>query len=105
MEDMVLSHPAVLNAAIVAMPDEVLGERACAYVVLRAGTSLSFAELTRHLEGRRIARFKIPERLEIVERFPITAVGKISKKDLRADIVATLACESGAHKEEAGFSS
>jgi 2,3-dihydroxybenzoate-AMP ligase len=94
MEDMVLSHPAVLNAAIVAMPDEVLGERACAYVVLRAGTSLSFAELTRHLEGRRIARFKIPERLEIVERFPMTAVGKISKKDLRADIVAKLAREA-----------
>jgi 2,3-dihydroxybenzoate-AMP ligase len=94
MEDMVLSHPAVLNAAIVAMPDEVLGERACAYVVLRVGTSLSFAELTQHLEGRRIARFKIPERLEIVERFPMTAVGKISKKDLRADIVAKLAREA-----------
>jgi 2,3-dihydroxybenzoate-AMP ligase len=101
MEDMVLSHPAVLNAAIVAMPDEVLGERACAYVVLRAGTSLSFAELTRHLEGRRIARFKIPERLEIVERFPMTAVGKISKKDLRADIVAKLALEADGKVEAA----
>lgn len=95
MEDMVLSHPAVLNAAIVAMPDLVLGERACAYVVLRPGTSLSFAELTRHLEGRRIARFKLPERLEIVERFPMTAVGKISKKDLRMDIAARLAREAG----------
>jgi 2,3-dihydroxybenzoate-AMP ligase len=88
MEDMVLSHPAVLNAAIVAMPDEVLGERA-------------FAELTRHLEGRRIARFKIPERLEIVERFPMTAVGKISKKDLRADIVAKLALEADGKVEAA----
>jgi 2,3-dihydroxybenzoate-AMP ligase len=96
VEDLVLSHPAVLNAAIVAMPDQVLGERVCAYVVLRAGKSLSFAELARHLEGQRVARFKIPERLEIVERFPMTAVGKISKKDLRADIVARLARETGA---------
>ena len=101
MEDLVLSHPAVLNAAIVAMPDEVLGERACAYVVLRAGASLTFADLARHLEERRIARFKIPERLEIVERFPMTAVGKISKKDLRTDIVARLARETARKKQEA----
>ena len=60
MEDLVLSHPAVLNAAIVAMPDEVLGERACAYVVLRAGASLTFAELTRHLEERRIRASRFP---------------------------------------------
>ncbi len=95
MEDLVLSHPAVLNAAVVAMPDEVLGERACAYVVLRPGASLTFEELARHLEARRIARFKIPERLEIVECFPATAVGKVSKKDLRQDIAAKLAREAG----------
>jgi 2,3-dihydroxybenzoate---[aryl-carrier protein] ligase len=102
MEDLVLSHPAVLNAAVVAMPDEVLGERACAYVVLRAGERMTFADLARHLEGRRVARFKFPERLEIVECFPMTAVGKISKKDLRADIVAKLARETGAKKAGGG---
>ncbi|HLK85771.1 MAG TPA: AMP-binding protein [Candidatus Binataceae bacterium] len=102
VEDLVLSHPAVLNASVVAMPDAILGERACAYVVLRPGAHLTFAELTRHLEERRIARFKIPERLEIVERFPMTAVGKISKKDLRADIAARLKCESSAPVTEAG---
>ncbi|HZO80184.1 MAG TPA: AMP-binding protein [Candidatus Binataceae bacterium] len=99
VEDLVLSHPAVLNAAVVAMPDAVLGERACAYVVLRPGARLTFEDLVRHLDGRQVARFKFPERLEIVERFPTTAVGKVSKKDLRADIAARLAREAAARGE------
>ena len=105
MEDLVLSHPAVLNAAVVAMPDAILGERACAYVVLRPGESLSFNDLARFLDERRIARFKIPERLEIVDRFPMTAVGKISKKDLRADIAARLERESAQAGPAGGGSS
>ena len=81
----------MLNAAVVAMPDPVLGERACAYVIPRPGASPTLAELTRFLaEERRIARFKLPERLEVRERLPLTAVGKISKKDLRAEIAAAL---------------
>jgi 2,3-dihydroxybenzoate-AMP ligase len=96
IEDLVLSHPAVLNAAVVAMPDDVLGERACAYVILRDGRNLSLPELADYLEGRRIARFKFPERLEVVKQFPTTAVGKISKKDLRADIMDRLARETAA---------
>ena len=99
VEDLVLSHPAVLNAAVVAMPDPVLGERACAYVVLRPGAHLSFDDLIRHLDERRIARFKFPERMEIVDRFPITAVGKVSKKDLRAEIAAKLAGEATVRPE------
>ena len=96
IEDLMLSHPAVLNAAVVAMPDDVLGERACAYVILRDGRNLSLPELADYLEGRRIARFKFPERLEVVTQFPTTAVGKISKKDLRADITDRLARETAA---------
>jgi 2,3-dihydroxybenzoate-AMP ligase len=87
VENLILSHPAVLNAAVVAMPDPVLGERACAYVIPRPGTPPTLAELTRFLsEDKRIARFKLPERLEVRDRLPMTAVGKISKKDLREDI-------------------
>jgi 2,3-dihydroxybenzoate-AMP ligase len=87
VENLIMSHPAVLNAAVVAMPDPVLGERACAYVIPRPGTEPTLAELTRFLsEDKRIARFKLPERLELRERLPMTAVGKISKKDLREDI-------------------
>jgi 2,3-dihydroxybenzoate-AMP ligase len=91
VENLILSHPAVLNAAVVAMPDPVLGERACAYVIPRPGMQPTLADLTRFLsEDKRIARFKLPERLELRDRLPMTAVGKISKKDLRDEIGKTL---------------
>jgi 2,3-dihydroxybenzoate-AMP ligase len=91
VENLLLGHPAVLNAAVVAMPDPVLGERACAYVIPRAGAAPTLAELTRFLsEDKHIARFKLPERLELRERLPMTAVGKISKKDLREEIASIL---------------
>ncbi|MBI2206872.1 MAG: AMP-binding protein [Candidatus Rokubacteria bacterium] len=84
IENLMLGHPAVLNVAIVAMPDPVLGERACAFVVPRPGATLTLDDLTRFLvEERRIAKFKLPERLELRERLPTTAVGKVSKRDLR----------------------
>jgi 2,3-dihydroxybenzoate-AMP ligase len=91
VENLLLSHPAVLNAAVVAMPDPVLGERACAYVIPRPGARPTLAELTRFLsEDKRIARFKLPERLELRDRLPTTAVGKISKKALREEIAQIL---------------
>jgi 2,3-dihydroxybenzoate-AMP ligase len=86
IENLIITHPAVLNTAVVAMPDPVLGERTCAYVVLQQGASLDFERLRRFLEQKRIARYKLPERLELVPSLPTTAVGKISKKDLREDI-------------------
>jgi 2,3-dihydroxybenzoate-AMP ligase len=96
IENLLLSHPAVLNVAVVAMPDPVLGERACAYVIPRPGTSPTLGELTRFLfEDKRIARFKLPERLELRDRLPTTAVGKISKKDLREEIAAILDKDRG----------
>jgi 2,3-dihydroxybenzoate-AMP ligase len=90
IENLILTHPAVSNTAVVAMPDPVLGERTCAYVVLRGGTSLNLGQLCVFLEQKRIARFKLPERLEVIEALPTTAVGKISKKDLRDDVTRKL---------------
>jgi len=86
IENLIITHPAVLNTAVVAMPDPVMGERACAYVVLREGASLDLARLSGFLQQKRIARFKLPERLELIEALPTTAVGKIFKKELREDI-------------------
>ena len=86
IENLILTHPTVSNAAVVAMPDPVMGERSCAYVTLAPGSQLDLKGLAGFLENQRIARFKLPERLEVIERFPMTAVGKISKKDLREDI-------------------
>lgn len=96
VESAVLRHPAVQNVAVVAMPHPVLGEAVCAYVIPRAGAPLSVEALREFLDGAGIARFKAPERLELVDRFPLTSVGKISKKDLRADIAARLRAESAA---------
>jgi 2,3-dihydroxybenzoate-AMP ligase len=93
IENLVLAHPSVFNAAAVAMPDPVLGERICLYVILRSGTGLTFPELVAFLQAQQIAKFKLPERLEVVERFPLTSVGKVSKKDLRDDIARKLEAE------------
>lgn len=96
IENLILGHPAVLNAAVVAMPDPVLGERACACVVTRPGARLTLEELTRYLsDERRIAKFKLPERLEILDRLPTTAVGKVSKQQLREDLRRRLDAERG----------
>lgn len=93
IENLILAHPAVANVAIVAMPDHILGERACAYVTLNPGADLDLANLNNFLLSQKIAKYKLPERLEVIEQFPLTKVGKISKKDLRADIVSKLSQE------------
>ena len=82
VENLILQHPAVKNIACVPMPDERLGERMCAYVVTQKGHSLSFEELISFLQAREIAKFKLPERLELVEEFPVSTFGKVSKKVL-----------------------
>ena len=93
VENLILGHPAVLNVAVVAMPDRVLGEKVCAYVIARPGASLTLEELRQFMDRAGIAKFKLAERLQLVERFPLTTVGKISKKDLREDITAKLRAE------------
>jgi 2,3-dihydroxybenzoate-AMP ligase len=91
IENLVLMHPAVVNVACVPMPDPALGERMCAYVILRPGTTLTLKELTGFLQQQEIARFKLPERLEIVAEFPVSTFGKVSKKLLAERIAAKLA--------------
>ena len=94
VENHILAHPAVANCAYIAMPDALLGERACAYVILRPGASLTLKGLNDFLlRERKIAKFKLPERLEIVESFPLTAVGKINKKSLRQIIAEKIGQE------------
>ena len=63
VENLILMHPAVKSASLVAMPDPVFGEKACAFAVLKEGQKLSFKELIAFLEQQNIARFKLPERL------------------------------------------
>ncbi|KAB2846586.1 MAG: (2,3-dihydroxybenzoyl)adenylate synthase, partial [Hyphomicrobiaceae bacterium] len=93
VENLMLKHPALHSVALVAMPDPVYGERACAFGVLRAGATLTFEELSRFLLEQGIAKFKLPERLEIVPEFPVSGAGKILRRTLREIIEAKLAAE------------
>ncbi|MEU0989204.1 AMP-binding protein [Streptomyces sp. NPDC005953] len=90
VENLAYQLPQVDRAAAVAMPDAVLGERVCLYVVLRPGAQLTLEEVRAEMEHVGIARFKLPERLVIVNELAATKVGKIDKKALRADITHRL---------------
>jgi cyclohexanecarboxylate-CoA ligase len=83
IEGLIYQHPAIQEVALVAMPDPRLGERACAFAVLREDATLTFPELIEFLEQRRVARNYLPERLEVVEAMPKTPSGKIQKVVLR----------------------
>jgi 2,3-dihydroxybenzoate-AMP ligase len=93
IENLILMHPSVQNVACVAMPDPILGERMCACVIPKAGRTLTFAELIAHLEAEELARFKLPERLELMDDFPLSPFGKVSKKTLVETIAAKLEAE------------
>jgi len=82
IENLILQHPAVQNVACVPTPDPDLGERLCACVILRPGSALTLAELVGFLKEKEIAKFKLPERLKIVDDFPVSTFGKVSKKAL-----------------------
>lgn len=94
VEEIVVRHPQVTNCALVAMPDRVLGERACAYLVMEsAATTLTVRTLGEFLLSHGLAKYKLPERVEIVTDLPLTNVGKVSKKALREDLAARLRAE------------
>jgi non-ribosomal peptide synthetase component E (peptide arylation enzyme) len=97
VETLIVRHPAIVDAKVVAMPDRYLGEKACAFLVVRSGCECpSVAELGTFLLEQGLAKFKLPERIERIDAFPVTRVGKIDKKALRALIAEMLAKEDGA---------
>ena len=94
VENHILAHPDINNCAYVAMPDPLLGEKGCVFVVLLPGKSMTLEFLnTFLLQERKIAKFKLPEHLETVEALPLTHVGKVNKKDLRERIAAQVAAK------------
>lgn len=93
IEELLLEHPKVENVAIIGMPDKRLGEKVCAYVKTMPGESISFQEMVDFLMSKQIARFKLPERLEVVDEFPLSNIGKILKRDLADDITRKLEAE------------
>ena len=90
VEELVFQHPKVKDVAVVGMPDERLGEKSCAFVVLREKRRSRTSRLVRYLRGKGLATFKLPERLEILEALPYTTTGKMQKYILRERIAALL---------------
>lgn len=91
VEDILLQHPKIHDACVVAMSDERLGERSCAHVVLKAPHhSLSLEEVVAFFSRKRVAKYKYPEHIVVIEKLPRTTSGKIQKFLLRKDIMRRL---------------
>jgi cyclohexanecarboxylate-CoA ligase len=91
IEEYLHQHPDIADAVIVAMPDDRLQERGCAYVVpADPADPLTFDEMVSYLKEQGIAAQKLPERLEVVEELPMTASGKVQRYKLREDVADKL---------------
>ncbi|HUA32775.1 MAG TPA: AMP-binding protein [Candidatus Binataceae bacterium] len=102
VEAHLLAHPAVRAVAVVSMPDPTLGERACAFITIEIDAEQpSLEDIRELLSARGVARFKWPERLEIVAELPLTNVGKIQKAELRRLIAERLGAETASQAERA----
>lgn len=89
LEGLLLSHPAVLDAAVIGLPDRLLGERVCAVLRIQTGAERP-DDLARYLREAGLATHKIPDSFEFLDTFPATHVGKNSRRDLRALLSAQL---------------
>ncbi|PZO65016.1 MAG: 2,3-dihydroxybenzoate-AMP ligase [Paracoccus denitrificans] len=84
IEDHLLAHPGIFDAAVVSIPDEVLGERSCAFVIAAPGERPRIPDIKAFIRKRGIAEFKVPDQVVFVDSFDTTAVGKVSRNVLRA---------------------
>jgi cyclohexanecarboxylate-CoA ligase len=86
VESLLVTHSAIAEAACVSEPDAVMGERVCAFVILREDTTVTLEDVRAHLAAAGLARFKLPERLVVRDALPRTASGKVRKSTLRAEL-------------------
>jgi non-ribosomal peptide synthetase component E (peptide arylation enzyme) len=93
IEGLLLTHPKIKSVALVSMPDPIMGEKACAYVALNAGEQLTFEEMTSFLKGKKIAPYKFPERLEVLDELPLRGYQKVAKRELQKDLMRKLQAE------------
>jgi len=101
VENVIARHPEIADVKVVAMPDRMFGEKACAYLIMRPGRALlSVKQLGDFLVAQGLAKFKLPERIEGIEGFPVTRVGKVDKAALRKMVADKLAGAQAAPSEE-----
>ncbi len=94
VEGLLNEHPKIQSLAIVAMPDPEYVERACAYVVLKPGETFTFEDMVSFLRSKKLAMYKLPEHLEIIDAMPTVGdSGKVDKKVLKQDIEKKIAAE------------
>jgi non-ribosomal peptide synthetase component E (peptide arylation enzyme) len=93
VEGILLTHPKIKSIAIVSMPDPIMGEKCCAYVTLNKGEQFTFEEMISFLKTKKIANYKLPERLEIREELPLRGEQKVAKALLCEDIIQKLKAE------------
>jgi non-ribosomal peptide synthetase component E (peptide arylation enzyme) len=94
VEALLVTHPAITEAACVAVPDPVMGEKVCAFVIVAGDSEVTLAEVRAHLLEHGLARFKLPERLEARATLPRTASGKVQKSPLRDALRSSQAPDS-----------
>jgi cyclohexanecarboxylate-CoA ligase len=99
VEDLLFDHPRISEIAVVAMPDPIMVERACAFIVPQGDTPPTLEDLADYLGERGVAKQKIPERVEVVSELPKTLSGKVQKFRLRETIRDTLARETSLEKK------
>ncbi len=93
IEGFLTTHPKVNAAAVVAMPDKIMGEKACAFVVPKKGEQFTFDEMVEYLKSKKIAMYKLPERLEILDALPVVSESKVDKKLMRQWVADKLKAE------------
>jgi non-ribosomal peptide synthetase component E (peptide arylation enzyme) len=93
IEGLLLTHHKIRSVALVPMPDPIMGEKACAYVALNPGEQLTFEEMTFFLKEKKIAQYKLPERLEVLNELPLRGHQKVAKRELQKDLIRKLQTE------------
>ncbi|MDZ4247304.1 MAG: fatty acid--CoA ligase family protein, partial [Dehalococcoidia bacterium] len=99
VESLLIEHPGVAGAAVVGIPDPVMGERACAFLALKKGQSITFDEVKTFLKSKNIASYKLPEKIEIINEIPLAGDQKTDKKLLRKRFLES---EAGRQQAQAG---
>jgi non-ribosomal peptide synthetase component E (peptide arylation enzyme) len=95
IEGLLNDHPKVASVAVVGYPDREMGERTCAYVIPKGGQEFTFDEMVAFLKAKKLAMYKLPERLEVVAEFPAVGdSGKVNKETLKKDIAEKVAKEN-----------